>query len=147
MLSKESLKQKLLLMTDWYTDELFSDIGTPLRFPISRLICDVERFRNPVQEPMDSVGMWICYERTSSLQLLKRFGQSHIQEILHRYYDPHHRKLTDLVAHELSHAGRCLIVDGHSFSSKALPYEIDPSLRPDICIGTNAFHTPVSLQD
>ena len=145
VLDKESLRQELLRMTDWYTDLLFSGVGVPLRFPISRLVCDVERFRDPAQEPMAAQGMWICYTRTSSLEALKQWDVSHVRQILSRYYDPHHRSLSALVAQELSQTGRALIVDGHSFSSRPLPYERD-SLRPDICIGTDAFHTPPSLQ-
>jgi N-formylglutamate amidohydrolase len=44
--------------------------------------------------------------------------------------------------------GRCLVVDCHSFPSFPLPYELDQSPdRPDICIGTDAFHTPAKLAD
>jgi N-formylglutamate deformylase len=39
-----------------------------------------------------------------------------------------------------------LIVDSHSFPSKALPYELNQSEhRADICIGTDPFHTPAQL--
>lgn len=42
--------------------------------------------------------------------------------------------------------GHCLIIDCHSFSSKPLPYELDQNpKRPDICIGTDSFHTPKSV--
>ena len=42
--------------------------------------------------------------------------------------------------------GRCLIVDGHSFSPTPLPFESDQDpIRPDICIGTDSFHTPAAL--
>ena len=45
-------------------------------------------------------------------------------------------------------SGICLIVDCHSFPSVALPYELDQtSLRADICIGTDAFHTPQAVRD
>ena len=120
VLDKESLRQELLRMTDWYTDLLFSGVGVPLRFPISRLVCDVERFRDPAQEPMAAQGMWICYTRTSSLEALKQWDVSHVQQILSRYYDPHHRNLSALVAQELSQTGRALIVDGHPFPTSAI---------------------------
>jgi N-formylglutamate deformylase len=36
-----------------------------------------------------------------------------------------------------------VILDCHSFPSKLLPYESDQNPdRPDICIGTDDFHTP-----
>ena len=43
----------------------------------------------------------------------------------------------------LARHGRCLVVDCHSFPSSPLPYERGPGahVRPDICIGTDAFHT------
>ena len=41
---------------------------------------------------------------------------------------------------------RCLILDGHSFPSRPLPFELDRSPdRPDVCPGTDAFHTPEQL--
>ena len=42
--------------------------------------------------------------------------------------------------------GRCVILDGHSFSSAPLPYELDQrNDRPQICLGTDDVHTPESL--
>ena len=40
------------------------------------------------------------------------------------------------------------MVDAHSFPSRPLPYEDDQHLdRPDICVGTDPFHTPPHLRD
>jgi N-formylglutamate deformylase len=40
------------------------------------------------------------------------------------------------------------IVDCHSFPSVALPYELDQTAqRADFCIGTDLFHTPISVRD
>ena len=36
--------------------------GNTLYFPVSRLLCDVERFPGP-EEPMERLGMGFCYER------------------------------------------------------------------------------------
>jgi N-formylglutamate amidohydrolase len=65
--------------------------------------------------------------------------------LLERYC--HHLRLTQTVDAALSLHGRCLVVDCHSFSSHALPYEFDRTgkARPDICIGTDDFHTPPEL--
>jgi len=42
--------------------------------------------------------------------------------------------------------GRCLILDGHSFPSRPLPYEPSQALdRPEVCIGTEERHTPEEL--
>ena len=40
---------------------------------------------------------------------------------------------------------QCLIIDCHSFPAQPLPYENDLN-RPDICIGTDAFHTQPELE-
>jgi len=40
------------------------------------------------------------------------------------------------------------MIDGHSFPSAPLPYEFDQSPdRPEICIGSDDFHSPVGLVD
>jgi N-formylglutamate deformylase len=57
-------------------------------------------------------------------------------------------KLERMVNEVVARAGCCLIVDCHSFPSAALPYELDQSKdRPDICIGTDPFHTPSIIRD
>ena len=41
---------------------------------------------------------------------------------------------------------RCLIIDGHSFPSKSLPYELNAeAARPDFCLGIDDFHTAEKL--
>ena len=41
---------------------------------------------------------------------------------------------------------RYLIIDGHSFPSKPLPYELNAeAARPDFCLGTDDFHTAEKL--
>ncbi len=40
----------------------------------------------------------------------------------------------------------CLIIDGHSFPTLPLPYELNQTAyRPDFCLGTDDFHTPEEL--
>src|SRR5207249_7486826 len=68
--------------------------------------------------------------------------------LLHRFYRPPHQGLTALVDAALRADGRCLVLDGHSFPSAPLPYELDQDPdRPDICIGTDPYHTPDALRD
>lgn len=131
-------------MTDSYTDELF-DIAniSKLVFPVNRLICDVERFRNEKDEEMTKQGMWVCYNSTSNLSPLKKVSKKHKKEILEKYYDKHHHYFNKLTEQKLKQFGKCLIIDAHSFSSTPLPYELHAKItRPDICIGTDNFHTP-----
>lgn len=46
----------------------------------------------------------------------------------------------------LKTCGTALIIDCHSFPSHPLPCDIDQAEdRPDICLGTDTFHTPAWL--
>lgn len=67
--------------------------------------------------------------------------------MIHRWYEPHHRKLEDMVSKALKTQGSCLILDCHSFSSFPLDYESDKrAVRPEICIGLDSFHIPSWLK-
>jgi N-formylglutamate deformylase len=152
LLDDAALDSELLRMTDAYTDELFP--LTPVEaarlvFPISRLVCDVERFPTDENEPMAAEGMGAVYTRTSMAEPLRDQPiASNRQMLLDQWYWPHHATLEHLVSVVISQSGKCLIVDCHSFPSVALPHELDQtSERADICIGTDAFHTPSLVRD
>lgn len=151
LLNDNELRSELLHMTDWHTDDLFSgavsEPDTVVKFGYSRLMVDPERFEVDTKEQMTKVGMGVIYERTSDHRVLRDSPTMvEREELLSRYYRPHHARLQDAVTAELGKKGRALIVDCHSFPSKALPYETDQkSVRPDICIGTDDFHTPGRL--
>lgn len=143
-LNEDELHIEQLKMTDSYTNELFDIKGIQkLIFRISRLICDVERFRNENDEEMTRQGMWVCYTKTSDGKPLKKADNNHRKEILEKYYDKHHLLFENQVKEMLKKYNRCLIIDAHSFSSNPLPYELhSDGFRPDICIGADDFHTP-----
>ena len=65
---------------------------------------------------------------------------------MRRFYAPHHQALAQAVGRALARHDRCLLIDMHSFPSQPLPYEIDQDpCRPDICLGTDEYHTPPGL--
>lgn len=145
LLNKQDLSQELITMTDLYVDKLFENIGHMIRFPLSRLLCDVERFRDPLSEEMTAVGMWICYEKTSNGKTLKFFDEQHIHEML-LLYDRHHNTLENAVTQCLKENEEVLIIDAHSFPSQEQDYELyKGAKRPDVCIGTDYYHTPEEL--
>jgi len=151
-LDDAELNNELLRMTDTYTDELFPvtrvEAGRVV-FPLSRLICDVERFPSDDDEPMAARGMGVIYTRTSTRHILRaRPDPATRHALLERWYWPHHSKLERMVHDVVARLGACLIVDCHSFPSIALPYELDQTAqRADFCIGTDPFHTPPSVRD
>ena len=67
--------------------------------------------------------------------------------LMQSYYRPHHARLEAAVAATLEAHGRCLVIDRHSFPTMALPYELADAatVRPDICIGSDDFHTSAEL--
>jgi N-formylglutamate amidohydrolase len=152
LLTPEQVEHELLVMTDRYTDELFalpSNIATTAAFPVSRIVVDPERFTEDADETMARKGMGVIYERTASGQPLRRRPSAPERRgLLTRFYEPHRAALTTAVKAALDAHGACLVLDGHSFPARALPYEDDQSSdRPDICIGTDTTHTPDWLRE
>jgi N-formylglutamate amidohydrolase len=147
LLDDQELSREILLITDRYTDELFVLEGAVrVVNPWSRLVFDPERFRDDNDEPMALHGMGAIYVKTSHGKPMRGLSAGRREEMMGRFYDPHHARLTEETARALDTRGGCLIVDCHSFPSVALPFEADRvSQRPDICIGTSSFHTPAAL--
>jgi N-formylglutamate amidohydrolase len=151
-LSENELQHELLTMTDHFTDELFrvsKNLAKTVKFPVSRLVVDPERFVNDRDEPMAAKGMGVIYTLASSRQQLRKApSMQERDELLSMYYFPHHLRLAKEVDAALAMHDRCLIVDAHSFSSRPLPHEADQHPdRCDICVGTDPFHTPLWLAD
>lgn len=151
VIDDNQLELELLLMTDHFTDELFllpPEVATAVVYPVSRLVCDPERFLDDSQEPMAAGGMGAIYTARHDLGPLRDPPSSSEREtLLDRFYRPHHRALEEAVAASLDAHRRCLVIDCHSFPGTPLPYEPDKDVRPDICIGTDTFHTPRALCD
>jgi len=154
LLEDDDLARELRLMTDWHTDELFAlppAEAVTVRFPVSRLVVDPERFEDPNAERMEAVGMGAVYTKTSQRLPLRDEAEAarEREALLARYYRPHHAALEAATAAALAAHGRCLIIDCHSFPSRPLPYEFKVSAdrwkvihRPEVCIGTDATLPP-----
>ncbi len=139
------LQEEFKLMTDRYTDELFSLPYTSIVFPYSRLFCDVERFRDDNKEEMSQKGMGVIYTRTHNNIEYRKVSPEEKSEILTKYYDLHHQKFEKMVEEKLKEYDEAFIIDCHSFNPYPLPHENDKTERPDICIGIDDFHTDKRL--
>ena len=94
-------------------------------FLFSRLVLDPERFLDDKDEPMADFGMGVIYTKTSDGSLLRDMPQEEEREnLIHKYYVPHHRALTNAVEFEIQEGGYTQIIDCHSFPSIPLPYDI-----------------------
>ena len=121
-------------LTDHRTNELFNcELSTKLVFPISRFVCDVERFPDD-QEEMFKIGQGICYTkgtRDNDITVIDK------EEIL-KIYDKWHLDLIQLINQTLCYFHKVILVDCHSFP--------DNEGYPDFCIGT-VEQTPTGLTD
>ena len=146
-LSEEDLAHELLSMTDHYTDEIFDYQFEPVHrivFPVSRLVIDPERFIDDAIEPMAEKGMGVVYTKTPDGKPFRESGFAPTKaELIERFYYPHHDKLNAAVAESLQDNSFCLVLDCHSFPLRPFPYEsYSEKSRPEICLGTDPFHTP-----
>jgi N-formylglutamate amidohydrolase len=144
------INKNLVAMTDYAVDRLFDHprFTNRLISPVSRLVCDVERFRDDDREEMSKAGMGAVYTRGAYGEPLRVPDALFRDKVLNTYYDPHHKNLLEKTNETISCCGRCVIVDAHSFASSPLPYEPDQAPdRPDFCIRTDEHHTPAGLSD
>ena len=153
VLDEKRLWRQVLRMTDAFCDELYDAPEFQVRViaPVSRLVCDMERFRDDRLEPCAKKGHGLMYLKTAYGRRLRNYDEELRDMILDELYDPHHAKLTEAVDNALERYGKCLIIDGHSFGSKmflkpgnkpAFPFTF-----PDFDIGTDPYHTPEALRD
>ena len=148
LLSDEELQRNFYSFTDWRTKDLFSHQEFPCRVisNVSRIVCDMERFRSDAREAMAPCGFGAVYTKDAFLRPLRHFDSIKRELILRLYYDPHHKKLEDAVREKVKKFGKCLIIDCHSFSGTPLPYEPEQaSRRPSFCIGTVDGHSTPHL--
>ena len=146
LITDAELDNQILQMTDHHTDELFNLPGGVVKrvlYPVSRLVVDPERFLKDANEPMAAKGMGAIYLKTADGKALRTKPDSEERaRLINTYYEPHHKNLAAAVDSALVRTGYCLIIDGHSFPENPLPYEAGQKHdRPDICIGTDEFHT------
>jgi len=153
LISDEELERELLLLTDRYVDELFSSVheigGVAVRYNISRMVLDPERFEKDEEEVMSKKGMGVIYTKTSDGKDLRPpVSANEREQLLETFYRPYHRAMEQEFDTLIEKFGRCLIIDCHSFSSTPLLFELDQyPVRLDICIGTDKFHTPLPLRE
>ena len=112
-------------------------------FPVSRLLCDVERFTGP-EETMERYGMGFCYEKAYDGTVIKRVPED-LKEKTRTCYDAHHREMDGLCERH----PRTLLFDLHSYHDAIVPADfLRPGVpTPDLCVGTDPRYTPPRLAE
>jgi N-formylglutamate amidohydrolase len=154
LLSDAALTAELDRMTDAHTGLIAGRAAAGARVapwvfgnPLSRLVVDPERFPDD-REEMLAVGMGAVYLRTSQGEPLRDNDPEHVEELLARHYRPYAAAMADLVNARVAAAGHAVILDVHSYPSRALPYELHSTgARPAVCLGVDADHTPSWLHE
>nr|WP_317446556.1 N-formylglutamate amidohydrolase [Streptomyces collinus] len=153
VLDDAGLERELDHITDAHTAEMAERAVAlaglrPWRFVnrLSRLVVDPERFPDE-REEMLAVGMGAVYTRTTHREEL-RAADTDPGPLVERYFRPYARAMTEAVAGRLAATGRAVVIDVHSYPTRALPYELHASgPRPPVCLGTDSFHTPPGLRE
>ncbi|MGW2384235.1 N-formylglutamate amidohydrolase [Streptomyces sp. NPDC001658] len=148
VLDDAALERELDHITDAHTAEIAEAAAglagvPPWRFVnrLSRLVVDPERFPDE-REEMLAVGMGAVYTRTTHREVLRSAGFD-AGPLIERYFRPYAQAMADAVSDRLAATGRAVIIDVHSYPTRALPYELHgEGPRPPVCLGTDAFHTP-----
>ena len=142
----EAIENEIHMFTDWHIDKIFNVKNvTEIIAPYSRLFCDVERLLT--NEPMEKYGRGFYYTKTSDGQELRISCLNYVNHVREYYYNQHHKKLSDLVHNKLNLYNRAIIIDCHSFLETSIIGNAEIAEFPDICIGTDEFHTPKFLID
>ena len=144
-LSDEELAVVHEAMVDHDTDLIAAGLTDVVRFPFSRLLVDVERFWEDDREAMARIGMGAIYRVDHELRSIRRTLSKGEEAALRELYDDHHRSLERAVDQALEAHGRCLIIDLHSYPASQQTYEQASGPRPELCLGTDEFHTPEDL--
>ncbi len=155
LLDDDALAAELRAMTDASTDLVAAQAAAAARTRpwsfvnrLSRLVVDPERFTEPGQEEMDSIGMGAVYTATSALGPLRDVDPAHRADLLARFFTPYAEALADLVSARLDAHGRAVVLDVHSYPRDVLPYERHPDAsRPAVCLGFDEQHTPDWLRE
>ena len=110
---------------------------------------DPERFPDDRDEAMAVKGMGAVYVSTSDGRRLRAtsFSARDWHDVMHDLSWPFSNALQNVVAAQLDQFEMCLLIDAHSFHSKALLYEDKNLARPDICFGYDVFHELKELID
>ncbi len=144
-LGDEELAEVHEAMVDHDTDLIAGDLAEVVCFPFSRLLVDVERFWDDGLEPMADIGMGSVYRVDHELRSIRRDLSRTEEGFLQKLYDEHHSRLERAVDLALEAHDHCLIIDLHSYPAVRQTYERSSGPRPELCLGTNDFHTPDAL--
>lgn len=126
-------------MVDKDVDKLFSFVPEENKVvsEISRVVVDMERYKNDKQEIMSKVGMGLFYTHDTFGKRIRVKGKTYDKCL--ELYNNYHSQMAQKTAKILESNRFCYILDCHSFHDKLMYTGFDTKLFPDICIGFNGY--------
>jgi N-formylglutamate deformylase len=149
LMDDTALAAEMAALTDHGTDVIAAAAADRARVRpfavvnrVSRFVVDPERFPDELEE-MAAVGMAAVYTRGTTGQRIRADDLLHREALLAAYYRPWADMVHAAVEDRLAATGRAVLLDVHSYPSRALPYELHADqARPHVCLGTASRHTP-----
>lgn len=137
IVDQKTIEQNVRFMADYKVDKLVENIDCrKVAARYSRLYCDVERFREDVDEPMAKLGMGAVYTHLPGGVRYRNMTPSRREAILKKAYEPHHAQLSALSREIVAEHGSCMVIDLHSYSDELVQKLFGWTENlPDICLG------------
>lgn len=149
VINDDEVEAELDMQTEWNTDALFysqKDIMVTTEF--SKIFCDVEKILVEGNHRSTDQTDDIFHETNNDGKRLRELPSTIKEKILSEYYKPHHLKISEEVEKQLEEFSKSIIIDCHSFNYEILEGDFEKTVfGPDICIGTDPFHTSQELID
>lgn len=137
VINEIELKRLTNRLVDISVDRLFSFVATDDKvvLNVSRIVVDMERYRDDNEEPMAKLGMGLFYEKDDVGNVIRHKGTTYNKCL--KLYDNYHAKLESKVTKSVEETGSCYIIDCHSFHDKMNYTGHDITEFPDVCLGIN----------
>ena len=124
-------------LVDLDVDKLFSFVEEENKVVsnISRIVVDMERYKDDADEPMAKLGMGLFYTKDDKGKEIREKSRTYTKCI--DLYDNYHAELESKVKAKIEKTGRCYIIDCHSFHDNMLYTGYSSEDFPDVCLGFN----------
>jgi len=139
LLSNKEFNEENYFMCDYKINKCIPFLSNNIVFKYSRIMCDVERYRDSKLEEMNKYGMGYIYEYTSLKKKILEIDKLY-KEYIDKIYERHHGKIHKRVTKILNKYNECILIDLHSYSDETVKRIFNKENNPDICLGVNNFY-------
>jgi N-formylglutamate amidohydrolase len=137
---RDQVEHEAIASADLHTDQMALEAwpnAEIIEASVSRIVVDVERYRDDLLEEMAEVGRGVIYTHDHRQERIRQdVSPQRRAELLARYYTPHWSRLREAAA-------GATLIDLHTYPAQGWPIERHASgARPEIDIGFTRDLTP-----